>query len=75
MRRRLAFRMDETDPPEPAAEPKRPLIKRRWAIVGRAGGGAALLAVTGALALADPNDQTDPGSDGSGGDVEISAQS
>jgi hypothetical protein len=68
--------MDDPNPPEPApSEPKRPLITRRWAIVGRAGGGAALLAVTGALAMTDPNDQTDPGSDSAGGDVHISAES
>ena len=45
----------------------RPLVKRRWAIVSKAGGGAAVLAIAGALALSDPNDQTDYGADQAGG--------
>ena len=61
---------DDAEPPTP-----KPLIKRRWAIVSRAGGGAALLAVAGTLALSDPSDQSDPGGDSAGGDVEISAGS
>jgi hypothetical protein len=60
----------EVDPP---AAPKA-LIKRRWAIVSRAGGGAALLAVAGAIALGDPADQTDPGQDSAGGAAQISAE-
>ena len=76
MRDRLAVRMDESKPPEPEAKASaKPLIKRRWAIVGRAGSGAALLAVAGTLALSDPNDPTDPGGDSAGGDVQISAES
>ena len=67
--------MDEPNPNEPEPKPGRPLIKRRWAIVSRAGGGAALLAVAGTLALSDPSDQSDPGQDSAGGDVEISAES
>ena len=57
----------------PAPTPK-PLIKRRWAIVSRAGGGAALLAVAGAMALGDPSDQSDPGRESAAGDSEISAE-
>ena len=64
----------DNDAQPPATAPKL-LIKRRWAIVSRAGGGAALLAVAGTLALSDPNDQTDPGSDSAGGDVQLSAES
>jgi hypothetical protein len=61
--------------PEPPA-PGRPLIKRRWAIVSKAGGGAAVLAIAGALALSDPNDQTDPGADQAGGtSSQISSES
>jgi hypothetical protein len=63
---------DDTGAQPPAAKPV--VIKRRWAIVGRAGGGAALLAVTGAIALGDPSDQSDPGQDSAGGDVNISAE-
>ena len=65
----MAFGMDESraDPePEPPAQ-SRPLIKRRWAIVSKAGGGAAVLAIAGALAFSDPNDQTDYGADQAGG--------
>ena len=57
-------------PPAP-----KPLIRRRWAIVSRAGGGAALLAVAGTLALSDPSAQSDPGGESTGGNVEISAES
>jgi hypothetical protein len=64
---------DNEDRP-PAAPPKPALIKRRWAIVSRAGGGAALLAVTGAIALGDPSDQSDPGAEHAGGDSQISAE-
>ena len=67
--------MDERKQDGPAQPSPKPLIKRRWAIVGRAGSGAALLAVAGTLALSDPNDQTDPGADSAGGDVQISAES
>jgi hypothetical protein len=65
----------DNDAQRPAPAPKPALIKRRWAIVSRAGGGAALLAVAGAIALGDPNDQTDPGQDSPGGDVQISIES
>ncbi len=75
MRVRFASDMDEPDAPEPASQSPQPLIKRRWAIVSRAGGGAALLAVAGTLALSDPSTQSDPGGDSAGGDVEISAES
>ena len=45
------------------------MIKRRWAIVSKAGGGAAVLAIAGALALGDPNDQTDFGQDAGGAEL------
>jgi hypothetical protein len=64
----------DNDARPPAPAPKAALIKRRWAIVGRAGGGAALLAVAGAIALGDPSDRTDPGQDSAGGDAQISAE-
>ena len=43
----------------PRADPHlRPApIKRRWAIVARAGGGAAVMAIAGALAAGTPADQ------------------
>jgi len=53
-----------------------PVIKRRWAIVSKAGGGAAVLAIAGTLALSDPNDQTDYGADQAGGSsAQISSES
>jgi hypothetical protein len=54
------------DTPQPPTD-NRPVIKRRWAIVSKAGGGAAVLAIAGTLALSDPNDQTDHGADQAGG--------
>lgn len=68
--------MDESrDKPEPPTQ-GRPLIKRRWAIVSKAGGGAAVLAIAGTLALSDPNDQTDYGSDQTGGSgAQVSSES
>jgi len=54
------------DTPQPPKD-KRPVVKRRWAIVSKAGGGAAVLAIAGTLALSDPNDQTDYGADQAGG--------
>ena len=54
------------DTPQPP-KTNRPLVKRRWAIVSKAGGGAAGLAIAGTLALSDPNDQTDYGADQAGG--------
>jgi hypothetical protein len=57
---------------EPGDTPRPPkencaVIKRRWAIVSKAGGGAAVLAIAGTLALSDPNDQTDYAADQAGG--------
>lgn len=63
---------DDTRATEP---PQRAVIKRRWAIVRKAGGGAAVLAIAGAIALGDPNDTTDYGQDGVGNDSQISAES
>ena len=59
----------QPDPPQPA------LIKRRWAIVRKAGGGAAVLAIAGAIALGDPNDTNDYGQDGASADSHLSADS
>jgi hypothetical protein len=56
--------------PEDTSEPPRrrvAVIKRRWAIVSKAGGGAAVLAIAGAIALGDANDQTDSSADQAGG--------
>lgn len=63
------------DTPEP---PKRKgaVIKRRWAIVSKASGGAAVLAVASAIALGDTNDQTDYGADqGGSSSSQISSES
>ena len=60
---------EQADPPRPA------VIKRRWAIVRKAGGGAAVLAIAGAIALGDPNDTYDYGQDGGGADTQIAAES
>ena len=69
----MASMSDPSDDPPPA--PDRPVIKRRWAIVRRASGGAALLAITGAMAIAEPDDQTDPGQSGADAGAQISAES
>ena len=66
--------MEEPDPSPEAPRPQGALIKRRWAIVRKAGGGAAVLAVAGAIALGDPNDQTDYGQDQAGGGPQISTE-
>ena len=66
---------DQSEEPERAPTPRKPLIKRRWAIVSKTGGGAAVLAVAGALALSDPVDQSDSGQDSGGADSHISAES
>ena len=68
--------MSEADEEQPEATSTsgRPVIKRRWAIVRKAGGGAALLAVAGTIALADPTEQSDPGQGSGGGDSQISAE-
>ena len=63
------------DTPQPPKE-ARPVIKRRWAIVSKAGGGAAVLAIAGTLALSDPNDQTDYGADQAGSSgAQVSSES
>ncbi len=58
---------------QPPPSPRPALIKRRWEIVRRAGGGAALLAVAGTIAIADPPEQNDPGADHAKG-AQISAE-
>jgi hypothetical protein len=63
-----------TNEGEPPGPPKKPVIKRRWAIMRNAGGGVAVIAVAGALALSDPTDQGDPG-DGSGAGPQVTAES
>ena len=67
--------MSEQTEPEDQAQPRPALIKRRWAIVSKAGGGAAVLAVAGALALSDPVDQSDSSQDSGGADSHIAAES
>jgi hypothetical protein len=63
---------DEPEPPDPK---QRATIKRRWAIMRSAGGGVAVIAVAGAIALSDPTDQTDYTDNPAGGDPQISAES
>lgn len=75
--------MDEAHPPQspdgPDGEPaerEHAVVKRRWAILGGAGGGVAVvIAVAGAIALSDPTDQSDYTVDPAGGDSQISAES
>lgn len=70
--------MDESDTtshePERQEHPHPAVVKRRWAILKSAGGGVAVIAVAGALALSDPSDQLDSGDPGGGGDTEISLE-
>jgi hypothetical protein len=66
--------MEDANETQEQPPSKRPLIKRRWAIVRSASGGAVVLAVAGAIALSDPNDQVDYTQDPAGGDAEISAE-
>ncbi len=70
----MAESQDIPETPGPRSD-KRPMIKRRWAIVSKAGGGAAVLAIAGALALGDPNDQTDFGQDAGGPSSQLSSES
>jgi hypothetical protein len=63
---------NESQPPDP---PKKPVIKRRWAIMRNAGGGVAVIAVAGALALSDPTDQGDHGDDPGGSGPQVTAES
>jgi hypothetical protein len=66
---------DDTDTAgEPAAPANPEIIKRRWAIVRKASGGVAVLAIAGALSLGDQASQDDPGQDVAGGDSHISAE-
>lgn len=69
--------MDESRPPQTQepAERTHAVVKRRWAILGSAGGGvAAVIAVAGAIALGDPTDQSDYSADPAGGSSQISAE-
>lgn len=60
--------------PDPAAAPARPRIKRRWAILGRAGGGVAVIAIAGTLAAGAPDTGASGGDPAGGGDsAELSA--
>jgi hypothetical protein len=61
---------DEPAPPAPG----RAVIKRRWAILRGTGGGVVVLAVAGAIALSDPNEQSDYSADSAGGDHHISTE-
>ena len=65
---------DRSEDPKPTEQPRAAVIKRRWAIVRRATGGTAVLAVAGALALGDPELNTDEGQTPVGGESHISAQ-
>jgi hypothetical protein len=65
---------DQSEPEQRATGDERAVVKRRWAIVRRAGGGAAVLAVASAIALGDPADQFDPAQEPAGGDSQISAE-
>ena len=71
--------MDRTDPtsnkPEAPEAAGKPVIKRRWAIMRGAGGGVAVIAVAGAIALSDPTDQADFKADPSGADSQVSLES
>lgn len=54
----------------PAAEPRRPaMIKRRWAVFGKAGSGVVILATAGAIAVGTPGNGVDgmPASSNGGG--------
>jgi hypothetical protein len=70
---RDAAQPDQPEPP--SARPGKAVIKRRWAIMRSAGGGVAVIAVAGAIALSDPTDQADYTSDPAGGDSQISIES
>jgi hypothetical protein len=67
---------EEATPNEgaPPGQSKKPLIKRRWAIMRNAGGGVAVIAVAGALALSDPTDNGDPGDDPGGSGPQVTAE-
>lgn len=53
--------------PPTFAGPARPaLIRRRWSVFGRAGGGVVILATVGAIALGTPDPANDDQSAGSG---------
>ena len=64
-----------TNEPDRQVRRDRPWVKRRWAIMRGAGGGVAVIAVAGAIALADPNDQDTTGDPGPSGGPQISAES
>ena len=75
---RLDVRMDpeEATPVEGKSpgQSRKPVIKRRWAIMRNAGGGVAVIAVAGALALSDPTDNGDPGDGPSGSGPQVTAE-
>lgn len=59
---------------EPPGQSKKPLIKRRWAIMRNAGGGVAVIAVAGALALSDPTDNGDQGDNPANAGAQVTAE-
>jgi hypothetical protein len=59
--------------PAPQTQPRRPIVKRRWAVVRRASGGAAVVAITGALALGGAADSLDSDDQRPGGNPHIAA--
>jgi hypothetical protein len=64
----------EANEPNPATpDQPRPIVKRRWAVVRRASGGAAVVAITGALALGGAADSLDSDDQRSGGNPHIAA--
>jgi hypothetical protein len=71
--------MDRADsnPNEPDRQVRRdrPWVKRRWAIMRGAGGGVAVIAVAGAIALSDPTDQVDTGGESAGSGTQVEAES
>jgi hypothetical protein len=71
--------MDEDNAAEmeaqPPLRPKKAVIKRRWAIMRGAGGGVAVIAVAGAIALSDPTDQSDYGDEPGGAGPQVTAES
>lgn len=64
-----------TNEPDRQVRRDRPWVKRRWAIMRSAGGGVAVIAVAGAIALSDPTDQIDTAGDQGPSSPQVSAES